>query len=84
MNRIYERVEATGVSISLLLGCVLAHEIGHLVLRTTSHASEGIMRPDFGKEEIAKASQRHLTFTDAERLHFRASQRRTAHRSPGC
>jgi len=44
--------------------------VGRLLLRTTTHASEGIMRPDFGKAEMAKASQRHLAFTLVERLRF--------------
>jgi hypothetical protein len=69
LGRIRERVKAYGGLISLptLLGCAMAHEIGHLLLRTNTHASEGIMRPEFGKPEIVRAAQRRLTFTAADR-----------------
>jgi len=69
LDRIQEKVaESAGrISLPTLLGCVMAHEIGHLVLRTTTHSSKGIMSADFRKAELAKASQRQLTFTAAER-----------------
>jgi hypothetical protein len=76
LKRIQEKVRASGGQITLptLLGCVIAHEIGHLLLRTTSHTSEGIMRADFGKPDmVAKAVQRRLIFTAADRLRFAGS-----------
>jgi hypothetical protein len=70
LSRVQEKVEANPGRIGLptLLGCVLAHEIGHLLLRTTGHSPAGIMSPDFRKPELEKAAQRHLVFTAADRL----------------
>jgi hypothetical protein len=78
LSRIQEKVEASGgrVSLPILLGTVIAHEIGHLLLGTTTHSAEGIMRADFGKVELEKAAQRHLVFTAADRAAFSRRRRR--------
>jgi hypothetical protein len=72
LGRIPERVKASGGQIGLatLLGCAMAHEIGHLLLQTTTHDSEGIMQRDFGKAAIEKAARRRLTFTAADKVRF--------------
>ena len=54
------------ITLPILLGCVLAHEIGHLLLGP-AHSSDGIMRGEFGKREMQRAEQRHLVFTAADR-----------------
>jgi hypothetical protein len=56
-----------------LLGHVLAHEIGHLLLQTSTHGSTGIMQADFGASQLRKAYQRRLIFTKSDRQTFRAS-----------
>jgi hypothetical protein len=70
LSRVREKVEANPgrVGLPILLGCVLAHEIGHLLLGTVGHAKEGIMSADFQKRELEKAAQRQLVFTAADRL----------------
>ncbi|HUA62429.1 MAG TPA: hypothetical protein VML19_26975 [Verrucomicrobiae bacterium] len=58
----------TGQPIHLVVACVLAHEIGHLMgLR---HTSSGVMQADLGQREIFEAAQDRLQFTaqDAQRL----------------
>ena len=55
------------VDVGHLLGCAIAHELGHLLLRSKEHAIEGVMRGDFGPAELRKASQRQLTFTAGHR-----------------
>ena len=46
-----------------LLGHVMAHEIGHLLLRSSAHSSEGLMRADLQRADLKKAGQRQLKFT---------------------
>jgi hypothetical protein len=72
LARIRERVEASGgtVGLPILLGSVIAHEAGHLLLRSKAHSSEGVMVADYGKREMAKAAQRHLVFTAEDRAKF--------------
>ena len=54
----FDRVEAvaaeTGVDGGELLGRVVAHEIGHLLLGTSGHASIGLMRATWTTEEIRR------------------------------
>jgi hypothetical protein len=61
---------ASNVSLARLLGCVLAHEIGHLLLASGAHSSNGIMKAEIGREEALKASQRRLLFTPSDRQRF--------------
>jgi hypothetical protein len=48
----YDRIDAlrarSADSIPSILGNVMAHELGHLLLPPPGHSSHGIMRPDFG------------------------------------
>jgi hypothetical protein len=49
-----------------LLGCVMAHEIGHLLLHSNVHSSEGLMRTEFRRADLKKAAQRQLKFSSEE------------------
>jgi hypothetical protein len=49
-----------------LLGHVMAHEIGHLLLGSVIH-SEGIMQATFRRAELKKAAQRRLGFSPQQR-----------------
>jgi hypothetical protein len=63
-NVIYERIRQAArrrhVASGLLLGYVIAHELGHLLLPAHSHSSSGLMRPDLDME---LAAMRKLRFT---------------------
>jgi len=51
---------------SEILGHALAHEIGHLLLGANSHSSEGIMRANWGEQELSTIARAHLFFTDEQ------------------
>jgi hypothetical protein len=53
-----------------MLGHLIAHELGHLLLGTTKHAASGIMRSPFTGREIERAKQGALLFNtqESERL----------------
>jgi hypothetical protein len=63
-NVIYERIRRIArrrrVASGLLLGYVIAHELGHLLLPARSHSSSGLMRPDM---DMKLAAMRKLRFT---------------------
>jgi hypothetical protein len=63
-NVIYERIRQAArrrhVASGLLLGYVIAHELGHLLLPAHSHSSSGLMRPDIDME---LAATKKLRFT---------------------
>jgi hypothetical protein len=49
-----------------LVGDVMAHEIGHLLLGPRSHSNGGIMRTQWGEKDLHKALQRQMIFTPRE------------------
>lgn len=62
------------IRLDVLLGCVLAHEIGHMLLSTTAHSPEGVMVAHFGEDEVFSAAQGRLVFTRSDRETFSRSQ----------
>jgi hypothetical protein len=65
-TRILNLHSSSGQDIGAILGHVMAHEIAHLLLGMNSHSSFGIMRAQWQKEELLKASMGELLFTDDE------------------
>jgi len=68
---------ATTVSTGELLGCVIAHELGHLLLGTASHSPAGLMSGVWQDAELQQAVHHNLFFTSGEgdrmRFHFAAA-----------
>ena len=70
---------------ALLLGRIMAHEIGHLLLGSGSHAVAGIMKADWRGREIESLAQGRLLFSpsEARRMQQEALERiRTANAEP--
>jgi hypothetical protein len=53
-------------SLSRVLGHVMAHEIGHLLLGTNAHSSMGIMRPNWQIQELRSLQMGRLLFTSEQ------------------
>jgi hypothetical protein len=49
-----------------LLGCVIAHEVGHLLLGTDSHSHEGIMQGHWEDPQLREAGKGNLQFTPSQ------------------
>ena len=64
------RSAKSGVSIVTIMGRVTAHEIGHLLLGTNSHAKSGIMRAEWNMKEVHPVDWR-FTSADAEKMRSR-------------
>ena len=75
-NVFYERIEEmhkrSRVNLASLLGDVAAHEIGHLLLGTNSHAANGIMRARWESEELESINMGTLFFSEAESQQMRS------------
>jgi len=71
----YERAaqihENSHLNLATILGHVAAHEIGHLLLGTNSHAPSGIMRARWESGELVSASKGTLFFSAAESRQMR-------------
>jgi hypothetical protein len=63
----YDRVERlsrrTLLSKQLLLGHVMAHELGHLLLGSNSHSERDLMREMWWPDELRRAAIGKLFFT---------------------
>jgi hypothetical protein len=81
LDRTAEIATSLGLDVYLLLGHTMAHEIGHLLLGSNSHARRGIMKPTWGEREIQLAKTGVLLFTDVQAEQM---QRQIAERLQQC
>lgn len=66
----YDRVQHTaalaGISTTELLGSVIAHELGHVLMRSTTHSRSGIMRVRWDRNDLKDLTWGQLKFTPEE------------------
>ena len=65
-DRIRNRSSELAVSLHLVLGLTMAHEVAHLLLPDESHSVDGLMRSAWNKSDYWKAGLGQLLFTDEE------------------
>jgi hypothetical protein len=53
----------TDSEMAVILGCVIAHEIGHLLLGNNAHSESGIMQREWKREQLTQAMRGRLLFT---------------------
>src|SRR5262249_35089222 len=72
---LYDRVQnlaaANSTDVAPILGTVIAHEIGHLLLRSPEHSSKGIMQRNWPSADLQSAAQGRLRFTAEESQRMR-------------
>ena len=71
-HRADELAERTHASRALLLGHLMAHEIGHLLLGSNSHSRSGIMHVPWNPSQMERASVGTLLFTKREGKRMRS------------
>ncbi|MCC7418235.1 MAG: hypothetical protein IT176_13935 [Acidobacteria bacterium] len=78
-----DRVERLAASARIgageLVGHVMVHEIGHLLLGTTTHPRRGLMRAKWTSAELAREMPRDWTFSKAEAERLRSQVSRASH-----
>ena len=69
------RSVAKGASIDTrrVLGLAMAHEIGHVLLNSNSHAPSGLMRADWSRHELRRQDPAAWTFADADAARVRSA-----------
>jgi len=60
------------VSLSPILGDVLAHEVGHLLLGSNAHSREGIMQSHWQAEQLHSVAKGQMRFTKEQAIKMRA------------
>ena len=61
----------SNVGVANILGNVIAHELGHLLLGSNSHALSGIMKARWENEELKRMAKGGLFFTAEQAEHIR-------------
>jgi hypothetical protein len=65
-----------------LLGHIMAHEVGHLLLPGQSHSPTGLMRGQWSRAELERAQHGRLRFTDEQAQLIRTKVSRFAVHTP--
>jgi hypothetical protein len=58
-----------------LLGCVIAHELGHLLLQAPGHSTRGIMQPQWSAVQIRQALMGTFQFSHEEAVRIQSQAR---------
>jgi hypothetical protein len=66
----------TELEAPMILGCIITHEIGHLLLGSHSHSRTGIMQPHWQRTQIRRI-MRHTLFFTTEQSKLMGEQART-------
>lgn len=82
-HRIESLAKSTRLSTSVILGHMLAHEAGHLLLGMGGHSSKGIMHIPWLGDELKRAGTGQLRFTrkQAQKMAVQVRSRSAAQRS---
>jgi hypothetical protein len=76
-SRVQELARSGSAAVGLVLGHVVAHELGHLLLQRATHSAAGLMRATL---DLRLAQQGRLLFTSAEGQAIRAAITRDVER----
>jgi hypothetical protein len=66
LDRVVRVATAARMDTRTLLGYAIAHELGHLLLASSSHNTRGLMRPIWRDEELRSARSADWSFTAQE------------------
>jgi hypothetical protein len=81
INRVEDSARHAGSDVALLLGRAVAHEVGHLILRTNAHADQGLMRAIWTEQELARNTHDDWVFASSDRRQIRAVLQRAGTRA---
>ena len=81
VNRVVQRAQTDNAEfeIPLILGNVIAHEIGHLLLGLNSHSGSGIMQKRWERHQIRQALIGNLLFTSEQGKLMQEEVRKRTH-----
>ena len=65
-DRVRDLSRGTRVASDALLARAIAHEIGHLLMGTTRHASTGLMRGRWSRDDVRRNQAEDWRFSEAE------------------
>src|SRR5579864_2144128 len=71
------------ISLAPILGDVLAHELGHLLLGSNAHSRDGIMQPHWTREQLRRVAMGQMRFSkeQAATMRTRIASSRIGHQN---
>ena len=80
VDRVYSVAQGAGVEAHRVLALAMAHEIGHVLINSNTHAPSGLMRADWARHQLRAKDTAAWGFldTDAEKVRAAALERLTA------
>jgi len=71
------------ISLAPILGDVLAHELGHLLLGSNAHSRDGIMQPHWTREQLRRVAMGQMRFSkeQAARMRTRIASSQIEHQN---
>jgi hypothetical protein len=78
VDRAESVARGAGIDARRVLGLAIAHEVGHVLLNSNTHAPNGLMRADWSRNELRRKEATSWQFLDSEaaRVHSAALKRR--------
>ena len=73
VDRVHSVARGAGIDARRVLGLAMAHEIGHVLLNSNTHAPSGLMRADWSRNELRRNDATAWQFLDSEAAHVRAA-----------
>jgi len=80
-DRVANTSNRAGANARRVLGCVMAHEIGHLLIGTNRHSTNGLMRAVWTDVELRRPIGLEWYFSASEAQHMRAEIARRSERA---
>jgi len=77
INRVEDSARHAGADLALLLGRAIAHEVGHLILRTNEHGTQGLMRAVWTEQEMSRNAHEDWVFASPDQRQLRNALQRT-------
>ena len=71
VDRAESVARGAGIDTRRLLGLAIAHEIGHVLLNSNSHAPSGLMRADWSRTELQRQDPAAWRFLETEAAQVR-------------
>lgn len=71
LDRVEAVAERLGMNVPRLLGRAMAHELGHLLLRTPGHSATGLMRAVWTQDELLQNRVQDWVFAGLDRQRLR-------------
>ena len=73
VDRAESVARGAGIDPRRVLGLAMAHEIGHVLLNSNSHAPSGLMRADWSRTELRRQDAAAWSFLETEAAQVRVT-----------